>query len=56
MHGVTSEPFATGVARVKRCLSLVRPAEDRHQLVIGCSVFGGDGCPCLTQTMGGAVW
>ena len=44
-------PLAIRFLRVVSGLLLRGPAEDCHQLFIGCAVLGGDGCTCLPKAV-----
>ena len=55
MHGIAGEALAIGSPGVVLGLLDRLPTEDRHELMRGGAVVGGDGRTGLAKTVGGAV-
>ena len=51
MDRLAGEALAVGLLSVERRLLFRRPAEDRHQLVVGRAILGSDRCARLAQPM-----
>ena len=55
VHGVAGEAFPVGFPGVDGGLFRAFPAEDRHELMLGGAVLGGDRRACFAQSVGGAL-
>ena len=55
VHALGGQPVTVGLASVKRGLLRAFPTVDRHELMLGSAVTGGNRCPCFAQAVCGAM-